>query len=128
MIVTPKGSVPPRRSTNAPAPNTTQYSGARHIVLDEQDLPARLVRLLSAYATANHPGRSPRASAAFVATVDPTGLLETVGAAARRAGTPGRDLPRLPLPSVEGLASILNNTAWSGADSRLLLSVYAKSH
>jgi len=68
--------IPERRSTDAPAPNATLFVGARIIVIDERNLPARLVRLLpAAYGTANHPDRNAGAWAAFVATADAMGLL-----------------------------------------------------
>jgi hypothetical protein len=45
-------------------------------VIDERNLPPRLVRLLpAAYATANHPDRNPGAWAPFVAMARVLGLV-----------------------------------------------------
>jgi hypothetical protein len=68
--------IPLRRRTDEPVPNATLAVGGRTIVIDEQNLPARLVRLLPpAYGTANHPDRNPDAWAPFVTLAASMGLL-----------------------------------------------------
>jgi len=68
--------VPQRRRTDAPVQHAVLIVDGRSLVIDERNLPPRLVRLLPpAYASANHPDRNPGAWTQFIEMARALGYL-----------------------------------------------------